>query len=138
MSYLTLNKDVDEKFIEYLVRTIKIYGLSHLDDRRLNAWTEYLNSIYDTNTTRKLNARDIVVAGFSNIVYKKFPSSYHILIDETKKVPYTTNILLYKICNMINNGTLDMKGYTIFDDTYSYIINNIRHIKLKYELGIPI
>lgn len=138
MSYITLNKNVDEEFIKYLIRIIKIYGLSHLDKRRLDAWTEYLNSVYDTGSNRKLNARDIIVAGFSNITYVSFPSSYSIQIDETKKLPYTTNILLYKICNMINSGTLDMKGYPIFDNAYNYIVNNIRVIKLKYELGLPI
>lgn len=138
MSYITLNKNIDEEFIKYLIRIIKIYGLTHLDKRRLDLWTKYLNSIYEVNSSRKLNARDIVVAGFSNIVYKSFPSSYSIQIDESKKLPYTSNILLYNICSMINNGTLDMKGYPIFDDTFKYIVNNIRGIKLKYELGIPI
>lgn len=138
MSYITLNKNVDEDFVVYLIRIIKIYGLTHLDKRRLDLWTEYLNSIYETHSGRKLNARDIVVAGFSNIVYKSFPSSYSIQIDESVKLPYTSNILLYNICSMINNGTLDMKGYPIFNDTFEYIVNNIKGIKLKYELGIPI
>ena len=133
------NLDLQE-FCEWLIPKIKEYANdeSNWNQALVNEWTEYFNK-YDLGWSRDV-ANQPVIPSFAFIVDKYFSSlgiykmngSYYILADENILLNYT-DITIESLASMINNGTVDKKGYLYFEGVFEYFANNLDNL---YKLFI--
>ena len=66
----------------------------------------------------------IVDSYFSSLKVYKTGGSYYILADENRLLN-STEITIDSLASMINNGTVDMKGYPFFDEIFDFFAENV-------------
>lgn len=72
-----------------------------------------------------LDVYSILIGGFNNLVYSRFPSYYIIEIDKNAIIPKTLAKFI-DIMKMVNYGTLSIPPYPIVDEIFTYFADNIR------------
>ena len=124
----------DTKFISYLISTIKSYLLYNYNYRKAQKLEDYLNTIpkFKSKFRRYISVKELIMIAAYNLRYKKFSSYYEITIDQNQKV-FGIDAKLYDICRLINFGTLDVNGYSIFSDAFNYVEENINTLYSLYR-----
>lgn len=123
-------------FIDFLIKKLKNYLIEILNEKEIYRWDNYLKKARifwgSINPKFQPSVKNILVGAINNIIYEGFKDKYIIKIDENQYIPDTT-IKYTTICNLINNGCLDMMGYPVFTNGENYIINNFDNLWLDYQ-----
>lgn len=119
-------------FIKFSVRWIRTYGVASIDRSKLIKATDYLNSIFDIMP--EISAYHLVVTGFGNLLYRKVRDGFIIEINTNLKYR-STNARLESLCNLIDQGNLDLEPYPIFTDTFQYYCDNLKEVYEIYKLS---
>ncbi len=132
------NLDLQD-FCEWLIPKIKEYAndQNNWNQDLVKEWIKYFNE-YDFGW-QKDAANQSIVPSFAFIVDKYFSNlgiyktngSYYILADENILLNYT-NITIESLASMINNGTVDKKGYPFFENTFEYFATNLTNYHKLY------
>ena len=121
-----------QDFCEWLITHIqnRANDSSLWNQDRVDAWTNYLHQ-YDFGWSRDVLNQPIVPSFafivdsyFSTLKVYKAGGSYYILADENRLLN-STEITVDSLASMINNGTVDMKGYPFFDEVFSFFAEHI-------------
>lgn len=123
----------DISFLEYLVKKIRDYAMSHVNIELLYTYKQQIVDVYPE--LKYMNMIRFFRLSFEYLNYTKYDSDYVIEIDPYKKYP-GTDISLDAICSLINYGTRDKKPYPIYSQAFDYIIQNIEKIKVLYDRGM--
>ena len=131
------NSETDQSsFIIFLINKLKKHLLSILNEREIYRWDAYLKKARITwgsiNPKFQPSVKNILIGAINNIIYESFKDKYIIKIDENQYIPDTI-IKYVTICNLINDGCLDMMGYPVFTNGENYIINNFDNLWLDYQ-----
>lgn len=138
-----LNPDEEDltDFCNWLIPKIKEYANNqvHWNQELVNEWVSYFNE-YDFGWSRDV-ANQPVVPSFAFIVDSYFSSlatyktngAYFILANENLLLNYT-DIAIDSLASMINNGTVDKKGYSYFEDVFQYFADNLSSYYDSYIL----
>ena len=125
------NLDLQD-FCNWLIPKIKEYAnnQSHWNQELVNEWIEYFNK-YDFGWSRDVANQPIIPSFafivdsyFSNLATYTMNGAYFILANENLLLNYT-NITIDSLASMINDGTVDKKGYPYFEDVFQYFADNL-------------
>jgi hypothetical protein len=117
---------VDNGFIEFIIKQLKLYIKNNLDIKRLSAFDSYF--ISNLNVT----AMKVILQALNNIVYKKYKSYYIIDVDNNVKL-VNNDAKLYDVCKLINYGNLAIPGYPIFTEAFKHFEEHIDMYLLIYR-----
>ncbi len=131
--YKDENKKVTRQFIKHLLNIIFIYGKSYLynDMKRVSKINKYL---HETIPEYKSNTVHVILQGLSHIKIEEYGSYYRLRVDENLMIPGTI-IRVYDICNLVNDGNLEVQGISIFDKSFEYIRDNIKTLYALYAVN---
>lgn len=123
---------------EFLTRVIKYAETVILNSdeitRRIKRMDQYLFS-YVFPDKRKFSAKEIILMGLQNVRIVTDGKVATIEINPVAQVPYYP-IRLVDAVNLIDYGTLDIKGTHIIHLLFSYIQENITQLRQQYEMGL--
>ena len=127
---IKIDSNIDNDFIEFLIKKIKQYILHEADTKKLAAFDKYLIRTLDLG----ISAARIVVTATDNLKYIKTNKTYTIEIDNNV---YLVNkkAKLYDMCKLINFGNLSIKGYPIFTDTFEHFKHNLNDYISMYRMA---
>lgn len=126
---------IEPDFVYWLKGIVSKVIKSSVRYQKLIVWDKYLTEAdFLTLTNRKsITAREIVLCGADNLVVQILPDKFIIHIDNKKKINGVSAPKLEQLCRLINFGNSDIKGYPIFTDSFTSVINNIdNYIELYY------
>ena len=131
-------KEYTQDFINYLNKRMVLKGMEYLNQKRakLASVNNYLKQIVFTGI-RKPTAEQIVISGLNNFMFRKVGGKLIISINESVKVPQNDSFLLSSICQLIDQGNLEITPFPVFTYVLNYVLNNLSQIYLEYVLGIP-
>lgn len=129
------SKIVNDAFIRYVIRQMRIYGMAILDaqPKRLLALDNYFNEVF-IDSKKKTSTRRLVILGLKNIVYRKVDNVFEIEINPNIKIPYFNNDYLTKYCNLIDKGNLTLHGTYIFTKVFNYAKNTLHSFVFMYAI----
>lgn len=116
-------------FFKFLKDIIKSAILKNLDVKKLIVFDEYFKNNLNIKVTPI--ARQVIIIGIENLIYSKTSEGINIYINPSTIV-YNTQYHVAELCRLINYGTLDLKGYPIFTNTFNKIKDNINMILSLY------
>lgn len=127
---------LDRSFIMWLKVKIRDKIISDIDCKKLIKWDEYFNTnnVYKSIYKKKLYTRDLITAGATNLDFTKSESTFTIFVNRNVFTPGLDRIKLETVCKLINFGDLEIKGYSIFTDTFDYFADNIQIYVDRYLL----
>ena len=133
------SSETDQKpFIIFLINKLKKYLIENLNEKEIYRWNDYLKKARiawgSINPKFQPSVKNILIGAASNIIYEDFRNEYIIKIDENQYIP-DTSVKYVSICNLINDGCLDMMGYPVFTNGENYIIKNFNNLWLNYQEG---
>lgn len=139
--YITL-QDMHEytpEFLNYLKKRMYILGLSYLNSNRnkLQRIDEYLReTVYKGE--RKSVAYQIILQGLKNFTIKKASSKVIISINDSIKTQYSDVYTLSGLCQLIDQGNLELNPFPIFTYIFEYVREKITQIYVEYTFGVPV
>lgn len=127
---------IDYGFGLWLISKIKTRLLSNIDTKKLVHWNNYFSELPSNEASIQDNSsQQIIVFAVSNLTCKLNQGELIITYDQTKFIPGYDRLKLSTAIKTINYGTLSIKGYPIFSDTFKYFAENIdTYIKLYYNI----
>ena len=138
--YITIdsNQKYTNDFLNYVKNRMFILGMNYLNEHRqkLTAVTEYLQSNLFTGV-RKPTAEQIIVSGLKNIIYKRISDKIIFSIDEVRRVPQNDEFQLSTMCQLIDQGNLELQPFQIFTYVFQYVLMNMSSIYSDYTFGVP-
>lgn len=122
-----VNLDTFCKFVISILRQ-RAADTSKLNRAKVEEWDNYFKEIFEgkTNIPTTIN---IIKQYFNNLIIDKTlgKESYYILCDKnTKYSGLDTSV--DTLANMINNGTLSVARYSIFDEIYEDVGKNLQNL----------
>lgn len=123
---ITHKEDKDIKdFCMWLIPYIRAYANNKLNYNMslVNMWNEYLEKNIKTNTYYPTFI-DVVNNYFRNLIVVEDNNSFIITTDHNKKAPSGHSWDYF--ARLINFGTLDIKGYTYFEDVFQYFAERLQ------------
>ena len=130
-------------FCEFLIPVIQDYAEdeANWDMAQVEKWNGELKTS-ELNWAR--DARDapiipsvsyIINAYFDNLQYAKMGGSYLITSNKNVLLNYT-DISIDSLASRINDGILDFKGYSYFEDVFQHFADDLQHYyEIYLELG---
>ena len=119
-------KKLNTSFIKYLIDLIKKKIIADFDYNKLGKLDNYLIQI-----TRINNIQDIVNRIIRGIVFDNFMDRYVIRFTDINNIGGYTSAELSKV---INDGALNIAGYSIINDTFKHFQENINTYYKMYLL----
>ena len=113
------------KFCEWLCPKILEHAYNTINKDKLSKFNDYINVALKMERKATLDVYSILIGGFNNLVYSRFPSYYIIEIDKNAIIPKTLAKFI-DIMKMVNYGTLSIPPYPIVDEIFTYFADNIR------------
>lgn len=139
--YITLEdrQEYTTDFLNYLKKRMLIVGLEYVGQKRqkLIKTDQYL-STYLFKGTRKVNSYQIILSGLKNITFKKANSKVIISINESIKIPYSTTTSLSALCQLIDQGNLELNPFPVFTHVFKYAKEKITDVYSQYTFGVPL
>lgn len=121
------NNIIDSDFGYWLVSKIRVRLISNFRNYNFKRWDNYLTESKEVTRlySRNYTAYEIVDFAASNIICNSSTGEITISINNNKFVPGFDRLKLSTIVKTINYGTLDIKGCSIFTDTFNHFAENI-------------
>lgn len=111
---------ITEKFICFLVKTLRRLILLQCTSERLSNINTYLSHLGVLHT-----AQEIIFDGVKNIGYKEFENYYCIyMLENTYMSGEKTST--YNLCKLIDKGAFDRKPLNIFSNSFDEIKSDIK------------
>lgn len=127
---------VDVEFGNWLIPILQSKLTSNLHKYNFHNWTRYLNetdSISRLYTSYDYDAKSVILQAIKCLVCKGSSGDITISIDSKKFVSGFDRVNLYSLTKMINYGNLEIKGCTLFTDTFNEVANTIEsYVQLYY------
>ena len=129
---------LDKDFIDWLKIKIRDRFLMELNIEKLKRWDEFFNSnpVYKSIYKKRINTKDLLVAGILNLECTQANSSYILSINQNAYVPGLDRIKIATVCKLVNYGNLEISGYPIFTDILEYFADNIVEYVDRYVYNI--
>ena len=129
---------LDRSFIMWFKVKVRDKIIQSIQDDKLKAWDKYINEnpTYKSIYKKHINIKDIIVAGAANLDFTKSESNFMIFINRNIFTPGLDRIKLESICKLINFGSLEIKGYPIFTNTFDYFAESIQDYVDRYLHGM--
>ena len=129
--FLKINNEsgiITNPFINYLISSLRSYILTHIIIGKLNNFNEVIKEFIKDDYWTPIK---IVKYASKHFKVLNFDDFLMIGLDTNIKLP-NTDILLIDACKIINEGTLDIKGFPIFTDGLEYIRKNFKKLYTLY------
>lgn len=138
--YITL-QDMHEYtpvFLNYLKKRMYILGLDYLNKNRgklVKVDTYLRETVFQGK--RKSGAYQIILQGLRNFTIQKASSKVIISINDSVKTQYNDVYTLASICQLIDQGNLELNPFPIFTYVFEYVEERITQIYVEYTFGVP-
>lgn len=128
------NDVLTKDFGNWLIQRIQEKLAVDIDERKLKKWDNFFekSSEYKSIYKKKIVTKELIITGMRNLVCFKSPVCLSIQIDKNQFVPGLDRVKIDSVCKLINYGNQDIKGYSIFTDTFEHFASNINEYVDKY------
>ena len=132
------NSVLNDSFKPWFIMKLRNHIINSISDAKLQNWNTYLNELpeYRSIYKKKLAARDIIIAGASNLIAIDSSDSIIFMINPNIYAPGLDRVKLDSICKLINYGNNDMKAYPIFTDTFNYFRSELQTYISRFLAGL--
>ena len=117
----------DSDFVKWLLVRIKKVIYNSIDSKKCEKFDLLLQSFLDT----KLSTYTILKNAVGSIGVREYNDFYTIEFDDCKY----KNQTYAKIVSMVTYGNMSVSGYTIFEDTFKFFVDNL-HTYYQIYKGI--
>ena len=142
---LTFSADSGKDLIGFITQElyaeIRNTFTSILDESRLEAFDEYLNSgnviefSIPVNKKVKISTKNILIGAINNLIYtKQNNNNYIIEINPNEYIP-NMRAKFIDIARLVNYGTLSIRAYNIFDKTFELVAKRLPQVYKNYLEG---
>lgn len=128
---------VDLLFGQWLCSQIKNKLLSQINSYELTKLDEYLTTedLIPKLYSRRYFAKDIILQGSQHLVCTGDSGNFFIHVDENVFASGFDRVKLVDLCKLINYGTLNLKGCSIFTDVFQYFSDNLTtYLHVYYQV----
>lgn len=130
-------KDIDENFIQYLIKKIQEKILASINSKKLIKWDKYLLNIFNNKLIKKVNTKEIFLIGLHYLEYIETKENFIIQINPNVKYR-DTNFTILSLIKLINYGCVGIQGYPIISNTFEEFQKKIKIYKNKYITEGPL
>lgn len=121
------NDRYNKKFITWLINILQMEIMSNLNMKKLQHLDNYIDEWLKNHEEVKLdniNLNTAMIVGVRNLTFYQTGQYFCIWINP--KVFYPgTKLRVYKFCEFINYGNLDINGCNIFTNVFSNVAQNL-------------
>lgn len=123
-------------FIRWLLKILQMELLSNINLKRLKLLNTYINEkLLESNIVKfkNINLNTVMLLASRNLMFYETKNYYCIQVNQKLFVP-GTKIRLYKLCEFINYGNLDVEGCNTFTTVFANVAQNINDYYRLYCL----
>lgn len=125
------NKYISYPFVNYVKSELSKLIKSSINKSQTKNLDLYFSKLFEDKSV-KYNTRQLIEMGANNLVIVPFPQYYLIEINNNIKIPLT-DYKLIDVCKLINDGNVELKGISIFDNCILFMTNNIDFFYHKWR-----
>lgn len=125
-------------FSQEVIKQMREYLESHIDDAKLIRWDDYLNKEIKWGWQYKVKivrTKALLLGATYNLQVIERANKITIRINPNAIINETRRKYI-DILKLITYGNLSIQGYPIWEDMMNYFANNISEIYENYEVGI--
>lgn len=131
---IEITDDINENFIVWLIRFIRVDILKNLNNKHLDRLNKYINNNDVFGCNRTINIKNVILKAIPTIHYRKTGSVYIIYFNSNLKL-FNTEYKLTDILDFITYGNLEINGCNIISDVFNSIQYNLELYKKLYNGG---
>lgn len=128
MKLLIENKPgYDKSFILWLISILRMELMSSINLKKLAVLNKYFNDSLQEQLGphyRNVNLNTVMMLSVRKLTFHKTENYFCIEVNPRAFVP-GTKIRLYKICEFINYGNLDIEGCNVFTNVFANVALNL-------------
>lgn len=131
-------EEINKDFGEFLIVKIKELLLLNINEPRLILLNNYINNeiiAFKSIYRKHISAQEIILLGLQHLKVSESPTNILISINSNIFIPGYDRIKLLDACKLINYGNSEIKGYPIFTNTFTKIVNEIDDYYNEYLEG---
>lgn len=118
---------IDRRFVDWLLMLVKKTLKRSISVRKLKPIADYINeNIFPMNA---IQLKTILIRQIFSLHVEEVKNAF--LIEPIYNMKYK-GVYISTICNLVEYGTLTVKGVFLFTNVYNYIKNNIQSIYNMY------
>lgn len=121
------NGNYKKSFIKWLLSTLEMELLANVNLKRLKALNNYINEKLTESTLVRfsnINLNTVMLLASRNLTFYETKNYYCIQVNQKLFFP-VTKFRLYKLCEFINYGNLEISGCNTFTTVFANIAENI-------------
>ena len=132
---ITVNGNMNDRFIRWLLRLIRFQILKNIDNRKIHYFNNIINenNIFSKNNPRikeDFDIRKAIIISLNNLQFYRIKNVYIIRIPDNIIFP-NYNVSVSTACKLFNYGNTQIQGYPL----YSTVFNSIRdNIDIYYKM----
>lgn len=125
------------KFGQWLIKQIQSEIAATVNSAKLEKWDKFFATTdeYKSIYSKPVTTKSILLAGLKSLVCDIGVGKLIIRFNSTLFVPGMNHVNLETTIKLINYGTVDVKGYPIFSDTFVRVADNINDYVSMYMEG---
>ena len=128
------NNKYDDKFFIWLMKEVRNYVISSINESKLNQIDNYINSndFFKTIFKKSISSKEVLYSSMYNLQMQRYWNRVVIGINPNQ-VLYNTNAKLNTVAKLINYGTMSISGYPVLQKCFDYVEKHIEGFYEKYK-----
>lgn len=131
MIQLIITSQYEELFIQYLLEIIKSQLIKKGLESNNDLMKSFLRTVHSGKYSDIITFYEFMQIVIDNLTYVKSSIGYRIYFKNTYYPK--TQVMLSELIQLVNYGSMSIRGLYIFTDVFKYIENNIDYIYENYE-----
>lgn len=128
------DNDINESFLHWIIRFIKVEILKELNNNNLDRLNAYINEFDFFKSGQSINLKKIIFQALNTLNFKYSGNYYIISFNEIIPL-YDTEYKIIDVLNFITYGNFEVRGCTIISDIFDSIHYNLKLYKKLYHNG---
>lgn len=130
------NTTFTKNFVKWLIKILQMELMSNVNIKKVNSLNLYINEVLSQRKDIKLdsvNLNTALVVGVKHLTFYETDGYFCIHINPKTFYP-GTKFRVYKFCEFINYGNLDIPGCNVFTNVFSNVADNLQTYYNIYSL----
>lgn len=121
------NGTYNKQFIKWLIKILQMELMSNINLKKIQRLNNYVNDVLSDQEevkVKSVNLSTAIVVGVRHLSFYESDGYFCIQINPKTFYP-GTKLRVYKFCEFINYGNLDIAGCNLFTNVFSNVAENL-------------